>query len=164
MITAIWWARRDLRLADNQALAAALARAETVIPVFIVKDLLVDWRWGERFFMQHLIDGDPPANNGGWQWTAGIGADAAPYFRMFNPGLQGAKFDPDGDYVRRWVPELARVPAKYIHEPSKMPPEVQRASGGAIGRDYPMPIVDHASARERVLAAYARSRGESQNR
>ncbi len=138
-------------------------RARMIAASFLVKDLLVDWRWGERFFMQHLIDGDPAANNGGWQWTAGVGTDAAPYFRVFNPGLQGAKFDPDGGYVRRWVPELARVPAKTIHEPWKSPPEVQRASGCAIGRDYPMPIVDHALSRERVLAAYARSRGESRS-
>ena len=108
--------------------------------------------------MQHLVDGDPAANNGGWQWTAGTGTDAAPYFRIFNPLLQGKKHDPEGAYVRRWVEELARVPDAYIHEPWKMPPEVQAASGCAIGRDYPAPIVDHAWARERTLAAYGRAR------
>ena len=79
-------------------------RARMIAASLLVKDLLVDWRWGERFFMQHLVDGDPAANNGGWQWTAGVGTDAAPYFRVFNPVLQAAKFDPDGAYVRRWVP------------------------------------------------------------
>ena len=129
-------------------------RARMIAASFLVKDLLVDWRWGERFFMQHLVDGDPAANNGGWQWTAGVGADAAPYFRVFNPSLQGAKFDPEGGYVRRYVPELITVPVKYIHEPWKMSPEIQHASGCMVGRDYPLPIVDHAVARERALAAY----------
>ena len=89
-------------------------RARMIVASFLVKDLLIDWRWGERLFMQHLLDGDPAANNGGWQWTAGVGTDAAPYFRVFNPVLQGAKFDPQGHYVRRWVPELARVPVRYL--------------------------------------------------
>jgi deoxyribodipyrimidine photo-lyase len=129
-------------------------RARMIVASFLVKDLLLDWRWGERFFLQQLVDGDPAANNGGWQWTAGVGTDAAPYFRVFNPLLQGAKFDPNGDYVRRWVPELAGVPAKFVHEPWRMPPEVARACGCVIGRDYPAPIVDHPMARERALAAY----------
>jgi len=130
-------------------------RARMIVASFLVKDLLIDWRWGERFFMQHLIDGDPAANNGGWQWTAGVGTDAAPYFRIFNPARQGARFDPDGAYVRRWVPELASVPAKYIHEPEAMSPALQRELGVVIGRDYPAPIVDHALARERTLGAYS---------
>jgi len=129
-------------------------RARMIVASFLVKDLLVDWRWGERHFMQHLVDGDPAANNGGWQWVAGTGTDAAPYFRVFNPVLQGHKYDPRGAYVRRWVPELARVPDKYIHAPWKMPLEVQRAAGCLVGQDYPAPIVDHAWARERALAAY----------
>ena len=129
-----------------------------IVASFLVKDLLIDWRWGERYFMQHLVDGDPAANNGGWQWTAGTGTDAAPYFRIFNPVLQGKKHDPEGAYVRRWVDELAGVPDVFIQEPWKMPPEVQAASGCAIGRDYPAPIVDHAWARERTLAAYGRAR------
>jgi deoxyribodipyrimidine photo-lyase len=129
-------------------------RARMIVASFLVKDLLVDWRWGERFFMQHLVDGDPAANNGGWQWTAGVGTDAAPYFRVFNPALQGSKFDPEGSYVRRYVPELAHVPAKFTHEPWKMPPEVQHKSQCVVGRDYPAPIVDHTLARERALAAY----------
>ena len=123
-------------------------RARMIVASFLVKDLLIDWRWGERFFMQHLIDGDPAANNGGWQWTAGVGTDAAPYFRIFNPTLQAAKFDPDGAYVRRWVPELARVPDKHIHAPWLMPLDVQRQAGCVIGQDYPAPIVEHGAARD----------------
>ena len=129
-------------------------RARMLAASFLVKDLLIDWRWGERIFMQRLIDGDPAANHGGWQWTAGTGTDAAPYFRIFNPVLQGRKLDPRGDYVRRYVPELADLPAELIHEPWKMTAEQQRRFGCILGRDYPAPIVDHARARERAMAAY----------
>jgi deoxyribodipyrimidine photo-lyase len=133
-------------------------RARMIVASFLVKDLLIDWRWGERFFMQHLVDGDPAANNGGWQWTAGTGTDAAPYFRIFNPTLQGKRHDPGGAYIRRWLPELAAVPEKYIHEPSKMSVGAQREADCIIGQDYPAPIVDHAWARERVLNAYRQAR------
>jgi deoxyribodipyrimidine photo-lyase len=129
-------------------------RARMITASFLVKDLLIDWRWGERWFMQQLVDGDPASNNGGWQWTAGTGTDAAPYFRIFNPVSQSKKFDPQGDYIRRWVPELAEVPKKHIHEPWRMPEEVQAQSGCQIGEDYPAPIVDHKAARQRTLAAY----------
>jgi deoxyribodipyrimidine photo-lyase len=118
--------------------------------------LLIDWRWGERYFMQRLVDGDPAANNGGWQWAAGTGTDAQPYFRIFNPTSQGQKFDPDGAYVRRYVPELAQTPTKYIHEPWKMNEEQQRECGVRIGHDYPAPIVDHATQRQRALAMYGK--------
>ncbi len=133
-------------------------RARMIVASFLVKDLLIDWRWGERFFMQHLVDGDPAANNGNWQWTAGTGTDAAPYFRIFNPVLQGEKHDPSGAFVRRRLPELADVPDKYVHEPWKMPDDVQREAGCVVGEDYPAPIVVHAWARERTLAAYRRAR------
>jgi deoxyribodipyrimidine photo-lyase len=133
-------------------------RARMIVASFLVKDLLIDWRWGERFFMQHLVDGDPAANNGGWQWTAGTGTDAAPYFRIFNPVLQGKKHDPDGVFVRRWLPELARVPDRYLHAPWQMPDDLQREAGCVIGQDYPASVIDHAWARERTLAAYARAR------
>jgi deoxyribodipyrimidine photo-lyase len=129
-------------------------RARMIVASILTKDLLVDWRLGEAWFMRHLVDGDPAANNGGWQWTAGVGTDAAPYFRIFNPVLQAKKFDPDGAYVRRWVPELARVPAAYVHEPWTMTPIEQQAVGCLVGRDYPTPIVEHAAVRERTLAAY----------
>lgn len=133
-------------------------RARMIVASFLVKDLLIDWRWGERWFMRRLLDADPAANNGGWQWTAGTGTDAAPYFRIFHPVLQGKKHDPEGAYVRRWLPELARVPGRYIHAPWEMPLEVQRAAACLIGHDYPAPIIDHAWARRRALAVYAQAR------
>jgi deoxyribodipyrimidine photo-lyase len=133
-------------------------RTRMIAASFLVKDLLIDWRRGERWFMQRLVDGDPAANNGGWQWTAGTGTDAAPYFRIFNPVAQGKKFDPEGAYVRRWVPELARVPVESIHEPWRTDPVEQHRAGCVIGQDYPAPIVDHTMARERTLAAYAEAR------
>lgn len=133
-------------------------RARMIAASFLVKDLLIDWRLGQRYFMQHLLDGDPASNNGGWQWTAGTGTDAAPYFRIFNPVLQGKKFDPRGAYVRRWVTELSSVPDEYINTSWTMPGDIQRQVGCVIGRDYPRPIVDHAEARRRALAAYKRGR------
>ena len=132
-------------------------RARMITASFLVKDLLVDWRLGERWFMENLLDGDPAANNGGWQWTAGTGTDAAPYFRIFNPILQSKKFDSQGGYIRRWVPELERVPEQYIHSPWEMLEQVERQSGCVIGRDYPAPIVDHATARQRVLDVYGQA-------
>ncbi len=129
-------------------------RARMIVASFLTKDLLIDWRWGERYFMQMLVDGDPASNNGGWQWAAGTGTDAQPYFRIFNPTSQGQKFDPQGSYVRRYVPELALVPDHYIHAPWAMPAAEQNRVGITIGRDYPMPIVDHAVQRERALAIY----------
>ncbi|OGN94916.1 MAG: deoxyribodipyrimidine photolyase [Chloroflexi bacterium RBG_13_50_21] len=129
-------------------------RARMITASFLTKDLLIDWRQGERYFMQHLLDGDPAANNGGWQWIAGTGTDAAPYFRIFNPVLQGKKFDPHGIYVRHWVPELSDVPARFIHNPWEMPTHIQEKVGCVIGKNYPAPMVDHAKARQRALAAY----------
>ncbi|MGC9399474.1 MAG: cryptochrome/photolyase family protein [Anaerolineae bacterium] len=135
-------------------------RARMIVASFLTKDLLIDWQWGERHFMQHLIDGDPAANNGGWQWSAGTGTDAAPYFRIFNPVTQGEKHDPQGAYIRHWVPELRNVPTDFIHRPWTMPGDVQQAAGCIIGEDYPAPIVDHKTARERTLAAYKTARGD----
>jgi deoxyribodipyrimidine photo-lyase len=133
-------------------------RGRMIVASFLTKDLLIDWRWGEKFFMQHLLDGDPAANNGGWQWTAGTGTDAAPYFRIFNPILQGMKFDPQGAFIRRWLPELSNVSDAYIHEPWKMPLAEGQKAGCRVGKDYPHPIIDHAWARQRALAAYARAK------
>lgn len=133
-------------------------RSRMLVASFLTKDLLIDWRWGERWFMQHLIDGDPAANNGGWQWTAGTGTDAAPYFRIFNPISQSQKHDPHGEYIRQWLPELSKVPAEYIHEPWKMPEDIQKQSACQIGKDYPTPIVDHSQARQRALEAYGQGK------
>ena len=129
-------------------------RGRMIVASFLVKDLLVNWQEGERWFMRHLIDGDLAANNGGWQWTAGVGTDAAPYFRIFNPVLQAKKFDPCGEFVRHWVPELRNVNDLYIHEPWLMNAAEQSMSGCRIGVDYPAPIVDHSEARQRTLAAF----------
>jgi len=129
-------------------------RGRMIVASFLAKDLLINWQEGERWFMRWLVDGEPAANNGGWQWSAGVGTDAAPYFRIFNPVLQGKKFDPQGTYVRRWVPELANVPNEFIHEPWLMPADLQRATKCQIGVDYLAPIVDHKQARVRTLSAY----------
>ncbi len=128
---------------------------------FLVKDLHIDWKWGERYFARNLNDYDLSANNGGWQWSASTGCDAQPYFRIFNPVTQSKKFDPQGVFIRAQLPELAGVPKQYLHEPWKMPLEVQRASGCIIGRDYPEPIVDHAAARKKTLAIYSAVRSDS---
>lgn len=138
-------------------------RSRMITASFLVKHLLIDWRWGERYFMQQLIDGDPAANNGGWQWVAGTGTDAAPYFRVFNPILQSKKFDPSAGYIKRWLPELSAVPLNYIHEPWRMPASVQRQSGCRLGVEYPAPIVDHAAARARALAAYRQAQPAKQS-
>ncbi len=129
-------------------------RARMITASFLTKDLLINWQEGERWFMDQLVDGDPASNNGGWQWAAGTGTDAAPYFRIFNPVLQGKRFDPHGTYIRRWVPELRNLPDRYIHEPWTTPPLEQESLGLVIGRDYPLPIVDHRQVKDRTLAAY----------
>jgi len=122
---------------------------------FLVKHLLVDWRAGEAWFRDTLLDADPANNAGNWQWVAGCGFDAAPYFRIFNPILQGERFDPDGAYVRRWVPEIAALPDKYLHRPWEAPAAVLAEAGVTLGESYPRPIVDHKQARQRALDAYA---------
>jgi deoxyribodipyrimidine photo-lyase len=127
-------------------------RARMIVASFLCKDLLIYWREGERWFMNQLLDGDPAANNGGWQWTAGTGTDASPYFRIFNPVSQSQKFDPQGDYIRAFVPELRDVPNEHIHAPWQMalPPA-----------GYPAPMIDHGFARERTLAAFAAVKGKN---
>ena len=130
-------------------------RARLVVGSFLTKDLGIDWRLGERLFMRLLIDGDEANNNGNWQWIASVGVDPQPHFRrIYNPARHAEKFDPDGAYVRRYVPELENVPGEYLPEPWTMPAEVQEKCGVVIGRDYPEPIVDHRAARERALDRY----------
>lgn len=129
-------------------------RLRMIVASFLVKDLHVHWRHGERFFAEHLNDFDLSANNGGWQWAASSGCDAQPYFRIFNPVTQSEKFDADGKFIRRYLPALARVPDRHIHAPWRMSPAEQAAAGCHIGRDYPAPVVDHDAARKLTLERY----------
>jgi deoxyribodipyrimidine photo-lyase len=126
-----------------------------VVASFLVKDLGIDWRWGERYFAERLNDFDLAANNGGWQWAASSGCDAQPYFRIFNPVSQSEKFDADGRFIRRYLPALARLPDKLIHAPWLARPIDLAAAGLELGRDYPLPIVQHEQARTRTLERYA---------
>ena len=123
-------------------------RLRMIVARFLTKNLHIHWRWGEACFMSQLIDGDLPSNNGGWQWAAGTGADAAPYFRVFNPTSEGQRFNPEVIFTRQWLPELADVPSKQIHTPHA------RLQQNGRGHCYPPPIVDHAEARRRAIAMF----------
>ena len=131
-------------------------RVRMIVASFLVKDLLIPWQRGEEWFWDTLVDADPAQNGGNWQWVAGCGADAAPFFRVFNPVLQGGKFDPKGCYVREWAPELAKLSDAAIHQPWTAPTAQLSAAGVTLGKNYPLPIVDHAKARLAALAAYQR--------
>ncbi len=133
-------------------------RVRMIVASFLIKHLLTDWRSGEDWFWDTLVDADPANNAASWQWVAGSGADAAPYFRVFNPILQGEKFDPDGAYVRRWVPELRKLPDRWLHQPWSAPADTLRDAGVKLGTDYPVPVVDHDTARDRALTAYREMR------
>ena len=133
-------------------------RLRMIAASFLVKDLLVDWRRGERYFAEALLDYDLASNNGGWQWAASTGCDAQPYFRIFNPVAQSERFDPAGKFIRRYVPELAPLDDQEIHAPWLVPLTIQHAKGTVIGRDYPPPIVDHALARAKALALFKGAR------
>ncbi len=129
-------------------------RARMIVGSFLVKNLMLHWHHGERWFWDTLLDADLANNSASWQWVAGCGADAAPYFRIFNPVTQGRKFDPDGEYVRRYVPELAKLPNKFIHSPWEAPADVLESAGVVLGETYPEPVVDLKQSRERALAAF----------
>jgi deoxyribodipyrimidine photo-lyase len=126
-----------------------------VVASFLTKNLLIPWQEGARWFLDTLVDADLASNTLGWQWTAGCGADAAPYFRIFNPVMQGQRFDPEGRYVRQWVPEIARLPDRHIHAPWQAPDDVLQKGGVRLGRSYPVPLVDLRFSRERALQRYA---------
>ena len=129
-------------------------RLRMIVASFLTKHLFMDYRLGERYFEQRLADADLAANNGGWQWSSSTGTDAAPYFRIFNPTMQGKTFDPDGTFVRAMIPALAKVPNKFVHEPWALPPLIAAERDFVLGRDYPEPIVDHREARDRALASF----------
>jgi deoxyribodipyrimidine photo-lyase len=175
---------RDLEWADDPELLAAWQRGETGFPIvdagmrqlaatgwmhnrarlavgsFLTKDLHLDWREGEAWFERLLLDGEPAQNNGNWQWIASVGTDPAPFFRrMYNPTLQGQRFDPTGEYVRRWVPQLRDVPDERLFEPWKLSEAQQREAGVRLGGDYPEPVVDHKTERERAIEMYRRASG-----
>jgi deoxyribodipyrimidine photo-lyase len=128
-------------------------RVRMIVASFLTKDLLIDWREGERYFFRHLVDGDPASNNGGWQWAASTGTDAQPYFRIFNPTAQGQRWDPQGHYVRRWLPELRDVAPEHIHSPHE----------GGSPASYPRPIVDHRKRRELALERFRRARAGAEH-
>lgn len=132
-------------------------RVRMIVASFLIKHLLIDWRHGEAWFWDTLVDADAANNAFGWQWVAGSGLDSAPFHRIFNPVTQGEKFDPDGAYVRAFVPELERLPSPFIHKPWEAPPMVLRAAGVSLGETYPAPIVPHAEARERAMEAFRAS-------
>jgi deoxyribodipyrimidine photo-lyase len=142
----------DAAMRCLNATATMHNRLRMIVAMFLTKDLLINWQWGERYFMQKLVDGDMAANNGGWQWSAGTGTDAAPYFRIFNPISQGEKFDPQGEFVRRWLPELAAVPDDLIHQPWENPLLLSKSK-------YPGRIANHDEQRKKCLAMFKAVKG-----
>jgi deoxyribodipyrimidine photo-lyase len=133
-----------------------------IVASFLVKDLLIPWQKGEEWFWDTLVDADLANNATGWQWMAGCGADAAPYFRIFNPVKQGKKFDTKGNYVKAWVPELAKLPKAHVHAPWAAPEEALKKARVTLGDTYPEPIVDHSRARERALEAFKAVKGQAE--
>ena len=136
-------------------------RVRMVVASFLVKHLMLPWQEGAGWFWDRLVDADLANNTLGWQWSAGCGADAAPYFRIFNPVAQGEKFDPNGDYVRRWVPELSRLPNRWIHRPWEAPAEQIEKADVSLGKTYPWPLIDHSAARQRALDAFAQMKNQA---
>lgn len=135
-------------------------RLRMIVSSFLVKDLLIDWRWGEKYFQKMLIDYDPASNIGGWQWAASTGTDAAPYFRIFNPTTQAQKFDPDGKYISKYVPELVNLPQNYIHQPDKLSKDQQQKYKMFLGETYPYPIVNHKERRKNAILEFESSKSK----
>ena len=146
----------DAAMRQMRTMAYSHNRCRMIVASFLSKDLMLDWRMGEQHFMNSLIDGDFASNNGGWGFSASVGVDPQPYFRIFNPTLQSEKFDADGEYIRKWVPELKDVKGKAIHEPY-----ARGAADIAKRNGYPKPIVEHKAARERALSRYKAGLGRS---
>lgn len=138
-------------------------RLRMITASFLTKDLLIDWRWGEWYFQKQLIDYDPASNIGGWQWAASTGTDAVPYFRIFNPTTQSEKFDPDGLFIQTYVPELANLPIKFMHQPEKMTSIDQAMYGVILDKDYPSPMVDHKERRKLAISTYEDSKAYYQD-
>ena len=136
-------------------------RLRMVVGSFLVKNLLIDWREGEKWFWDCLVDADLASNSASWQWVAGSGADAAPYFRIFNPITQGLKFDPEGHYTKKYVPELSNMPSKYLFNPWEAPKEVLESAGVVLGKNYPEPIVDLKISRDIALEAFATTKKDN---
>ena len=136
-------------------------RIRMIVASFLVKHLLIPWQEGEKWFWDTLLDADIASNSASWQWVTGCGADASPYFRIFNPFDQGEKFDQTGDYVRTYVPEIANLPNKYIHQPWTAPEEILKTAKIELGKDYPFPIIDHKFARNRALDGYQKIKNKS---
>jgi deoxyribodipyrimidine photo-lyase len=136
-------------------------RVRMIVASFLVKHLRIDWRQGAAWFWDTLLDADLANNSAGWQWVGGSGADASPYFRIFNPIVQGQKLDPEGSYVRRWCPELSKLPNASLHAPFEARSDILTAAGVVLGKTYPKPIVDHAEARQAALEGYAVVRNAS---
>ncbi|MCX6165336.1 MAG: deoxyribodipyrimidine photo-lyase [Ignavibacteriae bacterium] len=137
-------------------------RVRMIVAMFLTKDLLIDWKLGERYFAENLIDLDFASNNGGWQWSASTGCDAQPYFRIFNPYLQSKRYDPEGAYIKKYISELSNLPVKYIHNPSEMPKEEQKKYGVIIGKDYPAPIINHSEASKFAIAIFKNIKEEKE--
>ncbi len=129
-------------------------RVRMIVAMFLTKDLFIDWRLGEKYFADRLIDLDFASNNGGWQWCASTGVDAQPYFRIFNPYLQSKKFDPDGIYIKKYIPELKDLPSDLIHEPDLMSESEQKKYNMIIDKDYPRRMVDHSKVRDKVISEF----------
>jgi deoxyribodipyrimidine photo-lyase len=129
-------------------------RLRMIVASFLIKDLLIDWREGEKWFWDCLVDANLASNSASWQWCAGSGCDAAPYFRIFNPSLQSQRFDADGIYIKKWVPELKNLPAKMIHNLSEIDKETLKSYGVELGKNYPCEVVNHGKARDMALMLY----------